>query len=70
VRSAGMAGGRPVALLLDGVRRRARRHQHELPLSHRRQTSFHASCRLTTTRQEMTTWTKPTPKRWHCTAGR
>jgi hypothetical protein len=35
-----------------------------------RQTSFHASCQMTTTRQEMTTWTKPTLKRWHCTAGR
>ena len=34
---AGMAGDVGLALLLGGVRRRARRHQHELPLSHRRQ---------------------------------
>jgi hypothetical protein len=47
--TAGMAGGRSVAFLLVGVRRNARGHQHELPLSARRQTSFHASCQMTTT---------------------
>ncbi len=40
----GMARCGPVALRLGRHRREVDRHQHELALSHRRQTAFHASC--------------------------
>ena len=49
---------------------RLARHQHELALSRRRQTSFHASCPMTDHETGETTWTTTTPRRWRCTAGR
>ena len=68
--AAGMVGRGAVALRFVGVRRDARRHQHELPLSPRRQTSFHASCHMTAKDKETTTWMTNMQKRSRCTVGR
>ncbi len=66
----GMARLWPVAVRLGRHRRGIDRHQHELALSRRRQTAFHASCPIEGREREETRWNTTEPRPWPCTAGR
>ena len=69
-RAAGVAGGGGVAVRVGGDRREADRRQHNLALSDRRQTAFHASCPAITGMRRQTAWTTGSKSRSRCTAGR